>query len=209
MVVSSPCLPQQQYAVLPKYRLKCLLYVFQLAYKPSGCNEWQDCWWGKDCSLFLNMVGGVYLHVLICALPLLLHCFCVLKASMHACTVVFWQKGNSFTQKNWSSHYNNFYNQAGNLRQPRGYTEPAVEYLVLISDVLCVPNALYKATDKVWWSSLLREEIIQSCCGSSCRPALGKQCQGACLVLLLAGSLHVLCKHRDILFSFFLACVSQ
>lgn len=36
--------------------LKCLLCVFQLAYKPCGYNEWQNCWWGKDCSLFLNVV---------------------------------------------------------------------------------------------------------------------------------------------------------
>lgn len=77
---------------MPQYTLICLLFAFQLADRPSGCNEWQNCWRGKEHSLFLNVLGGVGLHALICAAPLLLWCFFVLKASLHACTVVFSQK---------------------------------------------------------------------------------------------------------------------
>lgn len=80
---------------MPQYTLKYLLFAFQLADRSSGCNEWQNCWWGKDHSLFLSVAGGVCLHALICAAPLLLRCFFVLKSSLHTCTVVFAQKDNT------------------------------------------------------------------------------------------------------------------
>lgn len=105
-----------------------LLFAFQLADKPSGCNEWQNSWWGKDHSLFLSVAGGVCLHALICAASLLLHWFFVLKASLHTCTVVFSQKDITqvaITIILWLS---------GNPREPWGYTEPALRYLV---DTLC------------------------------------------------------------------------
>lgn len=91
------------------------------------------------------------LHALICASPLLLQCFFVLNASLHSCTVVFSQKDNTKIAMTI-------------IFMTRLVTPESPEVLLsqqwgilLIPCVPRVPNVLYKAADKVWWSSLFAE----------------------------------------------------
>lgn len=63
---------------MPKHSLKCLLFVFQLAYKPAGYKEWQNCWWGKDPSLFFNaVVWYTYMYsFMLCV------CYCIVSVCL-------------------------------------------------------------------------------------------------------------------------------
>lgn len=193
---------------MPKYTLKCLLFVFQLAYKPSGCNEWRNCWWGKDHrSIFLYVVGSICLHVFICALPLLLHCFGVIKDSLHTCLVVFSQKPSLIKLQGavaiiFTMKLANSGSPEVMLSQQWGIL---CWYLVSCKyQMFCTRLQVSLVKQSDCWG----EEMIQSSSGSFCNPALCKQCQGACLVLLV-GNTHVLCMYMVSWVRFFLACVSE
>lgn len=116
---------------------------------------------------------------------MLLHCFCVLEASLLTCAAVFSFCEVLFAQKTRSSHYSCC---SQSVWQP----QIALSLCWTSSGVSCV-NSMYpvsityssEATDQfgeaVW---LLREQIIKSYCGSFCSSVFCKQFRSAYFILL-------------------------
>lgn len=84
------------------------------------------------------------LRALICAAPLLLLCFFILKASLHIYTVVFSQKDNTKVAITII-----FKTRLVTPESPE-VTLSQQWSILLIPCVPRVPNVLYKALDKVW-----------------------------------------------------------